>query len=188
FRAAYRDVGESTLIVDGDAIEAMTSLPRDVYSHLNSFATIEIPFEATIAFGPIATAFPIEPADYPSGRPIKLAYLDEAGLHVVRASDAEKGPFEELGSGPLRRGEPLRIELGPLAGAPGCRLVFEDWSAQASMAPSPTAGWGVSQSSVQFFSRYVLMTLADTGPGRGFDSVGHAAGVYRNRVRVTQLP
>ena len=36
-------------------------------------------------------------------------------------------------------------------------------------------------------NRLVLLTLADTGPGRGFDSVGHAAGSYRNRLRVEPI-
>ena len=53
---------------------------------------------------------------------------------------------------------------------------------------SGTAGWGLPQSSVQFFARgheaYVILTLADTGPGRGWDSVGHAAGTYRNRIKI----
>lgn len=57
-----------------------------------------------------------------------------------------------------------------------------DWASQVSTEPSPSAGWGVSQGSIQFFSEagqgLVLLTLADTGPGRGFDSVGHAAGIY----------
>jgi hypothetical protein len=30
----------------------------------------------------------------------------------------------------------------------------------------------------------IWLTLAGTSVGRGFDSVGHAAGTYRNRVRI----
>lgn len=73
----------------------------------------------------------------------------------------------------------------------GCRLVFEDWAAQVSTAPSPTAGWGVPQNSIQFFSSrsgsLVALTLAETGPGRGWASVGHAEGTYRNRIHVEPL-
>jgi hypothetical protein len=32
---------------------------------------------------------------------------------------------------------------------------------------------------------FIHATLASTGVGRGFDSVRHAPGLYRNRVRVT---
>ena len=33
-----------------------------------------------------------------------------------------------------------------------------------------------------------LVELAGTGIGRGYDSVAHAAGNYRNRMRVEMLP
>lgn len=189
YAAAFDDDGHSTLVVrehaGGVELDAMTTLDVPIYSHLNSFTTIEVPLDATIAFGPIAERFPIEPADYPSGRPIRLAYLAGDQLHVARARDAEKGPFEELGRGSLRRGEPLVIELR--TADHDCRLTFDDWSAQVSDEPSPTAGWGVPQNSIQFFSNIVVIALAETGPGRGFDAVGHAAGTYRNRVRVEVL-
>jgi hypothetical protein len=168
-------------------VDATSTLPEPVYSHLNSFTAIQIPFDATVSFGPTGVVrFPIEPADYPSGRPIKLAYLDaELAFHVARADDAEKGPFHELATGSLARGDALTLEIRPRDDSDiGCRLTFSDWAAQVSTDPSPTAGWGVPQGSIQFFSRFVLLTLADTGPGRGFDSVGHAAGTYRNRIRI----
>jgi hypothetical protein len=197
FRAAYADDGESTLVVHEDAtgvdIAAVSALAAPVYAHLSSFTTIYLSFEATLSFGPTgATRFPIEPADYPSGRPAKLAYLDDdLDFHVIRARDAEKGPFSELAAGRLGRGEPLILELRPRDDSAGCRLVVTDWSSQVSTERSPSAGWGVSQGSIQFASRlgvgFVVLTLADTGPGRGFDSVGHAAGTYRNQLRVEPL-
>lgn len=178
---------------DGIDIDAISELPAPVYSHLNSFTSIEVPFEASVSFGPTgATRFLIEPADYPSGRPTKLAYLDaQLGFHVVRSNDAEKGPFTELAGGHLGRGDALTLELRPRDDSDaGCRITFQDWSAQVSTEASPTAGWGVPQGSIEFFSNgtgLVLLTLADTGPGRGFDSVGHAGGTYRNRVRVEPI-
>lgn len=202
FRAAYIDDGESTLVAVREKkgrsldIDAMSKLETPVYSHINSWTTIHVPFDATISFGPTGqTRFPIEPADYPTGRPVQLAYLGaDLTLHVVRARDAEKGPFTELAKGPLKRDESLSIELRPndaMDTDKGCRLVFEDWTSQLSTEPSPTAGWGLPQNSIQFFSRdgesLVLLTLAETGPGRGFDSVGHAAGTYRNRLRVERI-
>jgi hypothetical protein len=195
-QAAFVDDGQSTLATLRDAdglgvdIEAISKLPDPVYSHLNTFTSIEVPFDATVSFGPTgALRFPIEPADYPSGRPIKLAYVDaQLGFHVVRARDAEKGPFAELAGGRLGRGETLTLEVRPRDDSDaGCRIIFQDWSSQVSTEPSPTAGWGIPQGSIQFFSGLVLLTLADTGPGRGFDSVGHAAGTYRNRVRIEPI-
>jgi hypothetical protein len=195
-RAAFVDDGRSTLVVDhtatGVEVEAVSELAAPVFSHLNSFTTIDVPYEAMLAFSPVGDRqFPIEPADYPSGRPVQLAYVDAAQMfRVVRARDAEKGPYRELAAGALSRGAPLALEIRA-ADKDGCRLVFDDWSSQVSTEPSPTAGWGVTQGSIQFFSRdgqgIVLVTLADTGPGRGFDTVGHAAGVYRNRMHIVPL-
>jgi hypothetical protein len=176
-------------------VEALSKLEAPIYSHLNAWTTLRVDFDATLSFGPTGeTRFALEPHDYPSGRPLHLAYLDASGtFHVVRASDGEKGPFSELGRGRLDRGEPLALVLRRRdATDDGCQLVFEDWSAQVSTDPSPTAGWGVTQGTIQFFASgregIVQLTLAETGPGRGFDSVGHAAGTYRNRIRIAALP
>jgi len=202
-RASYTDDGESTLVVTKDKsgavdIEALTRLPVPVYAHLDTWTTIHLSFDATVSFGPTGpTRFSFEPADYPTGRPMQLAYLGEdLAFHVVRAHDAEKGPFAELAAGHLTRDEGLTIEIRPRGDkAPdrdrGCRLVFKDWSAQLSTEPSPTAGWGLPQNSIQFFARdsdsVIVLALAETGPGRGYDSVGHAAGTYRNRLRVEAI-
>jgi len=196
FSARYSDDGETSLVATRDAkgidIEAVSTLPRPVYSHLNTFTTIHVPFEATIVFGPTAPReFPIEPMDYPTGRPAQLAYLGaDMAFHVVRAEDAEKGPYTEIAKGHLGRDEPLTIELRRKDGTSGsCRLTFADWAAQVSTEPSPTAGWGLPQNSIQFFTRggseaVIVLTLAETGPGRGWQSVGHAEGTYRNRIRI----
>lgn len=71
-------------------------------------------------------------------------------------------------------------------------LRFEDFASQASVAPSPTAGWGVAQNAIEFVQvaerpgapASFWITLAGTSVGRGFQSVGHAPGVYRNRLTV----
>lgn len=196
FRAHYTDDGESTLIATKDAkgldIEATSKLPHPVWSHLNSFALIHIPFDATISFSAIGPErFPVEPFDYPSGRPAKLAYLGaDSTLHVVIAQDAEKGPYRELAKGHLGRDEPLTITIRHQSGDKDgeCRLTFKDWAAEVSTELSPTAGWRVPQNSIQFFAHQheaaVFLTLAETGPGRGWHSVAHQAGTYKNRVRV----
>lgn len=199
FRAAYTDDGESTLVATRDRsggldVEGISRLPHAVYAHLDTWTAIHFHFDASVSFGPTAPArFPIEPADSPAGRPAQLAYLaEDLTFHVVRARDAEKGPYTELASGRLGRDEPLVVEIRPRDEKDkGCRLVFRDWSAQLSTDPSPTAGWGVPQGSIQFFSQngesFIGLTLADTGPGRGWASVGHAEGTYRNRLRVEPI-
>ncbi len=72
-----------------------------------------------------------------------------------------------------------------------CALTFRDFASQLSTALSPTAGWGVSQNAIEFAldrpggtNATLWLTLAGTSVGRGWDSVGHAAGCYRNRITI----
>jgi hypothetical protein len=112
-------------------------------------------------------------------------------FRVVEAASGEKGPFRELAAGPLARGAPLVVTL--LDGdRPVCELELMDWAAQASVELSPTAGWGLPANAVEFErlgdspgeAVALWVTLAGTSVGRGWDSVGHRAGVYRNWINV----
>lgn len=201
FRAAYMDDGESTLVAVKDKnglgleVDALSKLASPVYSRVGAWTTIHVPFEATLSFGPTAPArFPIEVAGSSPEGSAQLAYLGaDLAFRVVRSHQAGKGPFSEVAKGRLGRDEPLILELRPRDDArdKGCRLVFKDWSSQLSTEPSPTVGWGLPQSSIQFFSRdgegLVVLSLADTGPGSAEGSVGHAEGTYRNRLRVEPI-
>jgi hypothetical protein len=197
--------GESSLGVtapDTDAlvatIEAVTRVDEPVYTHLNTFAELGIYGHRALAlsFSPCPDVrVEVTPSDYPVGRPARCAYLDEHGtFHVVEATSGEKGPFKSLATGKLARGEPLTITLYD-AGEPLCRITLDDFAAQASTDRSPTAGWGLPVNAIEF-SRYgdatsspigISITLAGTSVGRGWDTVGHAAGTYRNRMRVESL-
>lgn len=194
--AKYSDDGHSTLLVtqadDGFVVDAQSDVPTDIYSHLNSFTSLQFAGTgAQLAFSATGdTWFDIVPADYPTGRPARMATLYADGrLRVVEASDGEKGPFHTLAEGMTSNTGPLILRLRLASGAE-CSFEFADWAAQASTALSPSAGWGMPQNSIQFFAgathSLILFTLADTGPGRGWESVGHAHGGYRNRVRVRQ--
>jgi hypothetical protein len=208
FAIAYDDFigGQTALRVQPDtdgrgtttAIESVSRLDADVYSHLNRYCELGVygHQSLSVSFSPCPDArIEVTYSEYPVGRPQRCAYLDAGGtFHVVEASSGEKGPFKPLASGSLARGEPLAITLYD-AGAPLCRITLEDWSAQVSTAPSPTAGWGLPVNAIEF-SRYgeapsspaaITTTLAGTSVGRGWDSVGHAAGTYRNRVRVERM-
>jgi hypothetical protein len=117
-----------------------------------------------------------------------MAYLDAEGrFHVVEAKSGEKGPFRELAAGALKRSEPLAITLHD-GGDPVCRVVLGDWARQAGTALSPTAGWRLPVNAIEFRltegAAEIYITLAATSVGRGWDSVGHTAGVYRNRMRI----
>lgn len=184
-------------------IEAHTRLEEPVYSHLNSFAGVSITGHRRL--GLRFSACPAEVvevthSEYPFGAPARLAYRDAYGtFRVVQASSAEKGPFTTLAQGPLARGEPLRVQLVELA-EPSPRelvtIVFHDWSLQLSTELSPTAGWGLPQNALEFgliasepsSDAYLDLTLAGTSVGRGWDSVGHLAGTYVNRVELRAPP
>jgi len=181
------------------AIEARTWLEGPVYSHLNSYASLSVSGHRLLGlrFSPCPLrVIEVVHADYPFGAPARLAYLDARGtFRVVQASNAEKGPFTTLAEGPLSRGEALGISLVELAEAAPRELstiVFRDWSLQVSTELSPTAGWGLPQNAIQFGLRSsaatsgaeIDLSLAGTSVGRGWDSVGHVAGLYLNRMEI----
>ncbi|MDF2696260.1 MAG: hypothetical protein K0S65_4643, partial [Labilithrix sp.] len=196
FRAHYTDDGETSLVATKDAkgldIEALSKLSHPVFSHLNAFTMIHVPFETSLSFSATGPErFSVEQADDPPGRPQQLAYLGaDIAFHVIRTTESNRaGPYTELAKGHLGRDEPLAIEIRHKDGSSGsCRLTFKDWASQVSTEPSPSAGWGVPQNSIQFVAHgkeaMIVLTLAETGPGRGWLSVGHAEGTYKNRIRV----
>jgi hypothetical protein len=179
-------------------IEADTPVTQPTYSHLNTFCELSVAGhkKLSISFSPCPDEkFEVTYYDYPFGRPATFACLGDDGIfRILRATSSEKGPFTTLGSGPLARGEPLTMTLFD-TGVAFMRITLEDWSAQLSTQPSPTAGWKVPVNAIEFSlvtdrpsspaGSYI--TLAATSVGRGFDSVGHAPGIYRNRMHVEQL-
>ena len=195
----YEDDGRSTLAVDADeqraTIDAQSELPHPVFSHLNSFCELQVAGhrKLSVSFSPCPDArIEVLPSDYPVGRPARCAYLGADGVfRVVEARSGEKGPFRELASGPLARGDRLTITLHDEDRA-FCTITLQDFAAQASTDLSPTAGWGLPMNAIEFSLSderatspgSIFVTLAGTSVGRGWDSVGHAAGEYRNRMAI----
>ncbi len=179
-------------------VEAFTPLASPIYSHLNTFCELSIAGHKrlSLTFSPCPTAkIEVTYYDYPFGRPATFACLGADGVfRILRATNSEKGPFTEIASGPLKRGDPLGITLFD-EDRPRIRLTFQDWSSQLGTQPSPTAGWNVPVNAIEFSLMSdnprspagIYMTLAATSVGRGFDSVGHSAGTYRNRIHVERL-
>ncbi len=199
----YKDNGRSRLAVtageDGDPvqIDSTTELARPVFAHLNSYCELVISGgdKLGVAFSPCPDVIDLRYSSYPVGSPTRLACLDADGtFQVAEAASAEKGPFRQLAHGPLAAGEPLVITIYS-AGKPVFAVTLADWTAQASTALSPTAGWGLPQNAIQFSlmsrddtgSGSICISLAGTSIGRGWDSVGHTAGTYRNRLTVLPL-
>jgi hypothetical protein len=180
-------------------LSAYTSIKTATYSHLNSFCYLEIGGHKSLAlsFSPCSAAIvEVLPTDYPFGRPARFAYLNTADrFHVCEATSGEKGPFHILTSGPLKRDEPLTIGIHDNQRRIAS-ITLDDWSAQASTALSPSAGWGVPVNAIEFqrlgdspTDRVgVWITLAATSVGRGFETVGHRPGTYRNKITVQLEP
>jgi hypothetical protein len=174
-------------------LTAYVPIAKDTFSHLNSFCIVEIRGhkKLSLAFSPCrARKFEVLPADYPIGGPARFAYVDKSEqFHVVEASSGEKGPFRTLATGPLRRDDALSILLFDSSQLIAT-VALSDWSKQASTDLSPTAGWGVPMNAIEFQRLgdnpespvSIWITLAATSVGRGWDTVGHRAGTYRNRM------
>jgi hypothetical protein len=197
WKLSYKDEDRSVLDLgahDGVLdLDARSRLPAAVFSHLNQFAEVTLRghSKVTVAFSPI----PGKRIELPSPtEPARFAYLDDAGrFHVVQASKQRVGPFTEIASGPLKRGEPLIVTLED-ADAEVFRIVLDDWAAQASTQLSPTAGWGVPVNSIELVRVAeaqnapiaITWSLASTSIGRGSQSVGLAPGVYRDRITISR--
>lgn len=178
-------------------VEVLASTPVEAatYTHLNTYAraTVTTLRKPTIRFSPCPEArIEVKQADYPTGAPARFACLDANGsFQVLEAATGEKGPYTVLARGPLARGEPLTVWIGE-ADRDVAFLRLDDWSAQASTGLSPTAGWGIPQNAIEFqwygSAIELWVALASTSVGRGWDTVGHAPGVYRNRSTIALVP
>ena len=199
----YKDDGESFLemIPSEDRrsveIQSYCHLPQEVYSHLNSYTQLVVHGQKklSIAFSPcIENRIEITAYDYPFGRPAKMSFLSEDGVfHIVQATNAEKGPFRTLAQGPLNKEDPIAFTIYE-DDKPICHVQLNDWAKQASTQLSPTAGWGLPENTISFNLieenppvAFIHIALADTSVGRGFDSVGHDPGVYRNHMIIENL-
>jgi hypothetical protein len=200
--AVYADPLEQTLVAraaeNGLELEAFTQLGEPIYSHLNTFCELNVRGHRRLGlrFSPCPEAeIEVLPADYPTGRPARAAVLEADGtFRVVQARTGEKGPFTTLASGRLASGDPLTITLCD-EGQPVAEVTLHDFAAQAARQLSPTAGWGLPVNAIEFARLgdtpespvAIWVTLSGTSVGRGWDSVGHAAGIYRNRVTVRAI-
>jgi hypothetical protein len=195
----YGDVARLEVAADEEGetvdITSYTRLTAPVYSHLNSWCELFLtgPGVISLAFSPCDVA-PVEvlQSDYPVGRPARLAYLDsEQIFHVVEAKSGEKGPFRSLAKGRLPRGEPLTITVF-VDGVSCCGMTLKNWSSQISTQISPTAGWGLPVNAIEFHrisvdEVMISLTLAGTSVGRGWDSVGHSAGTYCEKLTLRTI-
>jgi hypothetical protein len=199
--ARYGGVAQASLVVRWDenklpvSIEALTGLEKPVYSHLNTYCMLIVNGlkDPRIRFSPLpGDPISVMPSDYPTGRPARFACVDaNNSFRVVEATSAEKGPFKNLGSAPISRSDSLSLTFYD-GDAAKITVTLDDFFAQLGTALSPTGGWGASVNAIEFdrddpqngSTVSVIFTLAGTSIGRGWDTVGHTAGTYRNRMRI----
>lgn len=174
-------------------IESKAFLPKPIYSHLNSTChlSIESTDELYLAFSPCSNALiRVKAFDYPAGRPARLAYFSGSHFKVVEATSGEKGPFQDLASGSLKRGDAVILSL-IVKNRVAFELELTDWSAEASTELSPTAGWRLPMNAIEFSrgpgGANIWISLAATSVERGWDSVAHSAGFYRGRMKLKVL-
>jgi hypothetical protein len=192
---AYKDEDASVLDVtarDGSVqLDARSRIARPIYSHASTFAELTVMGhkKLTVSFSPA----PGKRVDVPqAGTPARFAFLDENGLfHLMQAAVQKRAPFTQLAAGKLARKDPLVVTLYD-SDKPIFAVTLDDWAQQTSTALSPAAGDGLPVNVIELErggepdGAPVLITfsLAATTIGRGTAAVGHAAGVYRDRITV----
>lgn len=149
---------------EGVTIRVVTALLEEVAVHLAGDVVVSIPGEATV------DAFPLFSGDF-------VAFREGAGLHVLRPSSAEKGPFTP---------RHVLMDHDPLVRASGWTICVSGWAAQASRVESPTAGWGVSQGAIEYYDGVFIWSLAATSIGRGWHTVRRAPGIYGFEITITR--
>lgn len=161
FSASTDDIdAEGFAWVDGGRVHlrCATTVKRDLAAHLASAARVQLPPGPVVVDGIPWSEGPVEFFAFRRGR-----------LEFLRASAAEKGPFI-----PIRAWDPR----DPVLECGGWKVQVAGWADQASLEESPTAGWGVSQGTIERAGSEFHWSLASTSVGRGWHAVRTAAGTY----------
>ena len=130
------------------AIDASSRIEQPIFSHLNTYAEIAVSghTKLTVSFSPVPDKR-VELAAPAAAE--RFAYVDANDtFHIMQAATRQRGPFTEIASGHLKKGDALVVTLydGDKA---AFAISLADWSAQASTALSPTAGAGVPVNAIE---------------------------------------
>lgn len=174
-------------------IHAESVLVADRYAHLSTYSEVTLALsDPHVSFAPCeGLRFPVTERDDRWGAPARIAVVDsDRSFRVVQAASAEKGPYDTLCTGELPPDEPLEVVFYE-GREPVLAVRWEDYASQLSTEPSPAAGWGMPQNAVVFWRDgarvTMVLSLASTGVGIGWASVGLAKGTYVNRMELTHL-
>jgi hypothetical protein len=165
-------------------VRSVTLLRREVCVHLAH--ALVLGFPARDDFGAVRVdGYPFRTGSRPRlGDPLGLAPPDavefvayrSARLELLRANHDEKGPFTTLAT---------LADHDPVLSGSGFRIEIKGFAGQSARAPSPTAGFGVSQAALDASYDQVRVELAATAIGRGFNTVRIAPGTYELTVVVS---
>lgn len=156
--------------VDGARVRIVsaTTLHEEVAAHLSAAVRVVAPGEARLEGHPWRSGH--------EGPRSEFMAFREGSLEFLRAAHYEKGPFETVTS--FRPRDP-QLDAGVWS------IHVNGWLSQASKAESPTAGWGVSQGTIERAGEAYRWSLAQTSIGRGWQSVRIAPGTYLFEIEVT---
>lgn len=171
-------------------IDAITEVPRALTVRRTVLGAVQVP-DAKGAKLRVDLGGPLEltPAAGRPGTtlaPAELLVTDGRVVRALRSRRRDAGPYETIDVGSFDAW--MTIE--------GLRdrflLVMPDWTTQASVAPSRTAGHGLPENALVYWSDAgalnVAMDVAGTRVGPGRLSAELPPGIYRHRLRLMALP
>lgn len=172
------------------SIDALTTVSRPLTVRRTTLGWLQFPHAAAarLHFG-LGAGLDVTPSEGRHGSstsPAELLVTDDGEVvRALRARRRDEGPFETVEVGPFE--DWLCVE--------GLQdrfvVVAPDWQAQASLAPSRTAGHGLPENALAYWREdeglNVVFDVAGTRVGPGRLSTGLPAGVYRNRMVLAAL-
>jgi hypothetical protein len=172
------------------SIDALTTVTRPLTVRRSTLGWLQLPRAATgrlhVGLGSGLDVVPVEGRPGASTAPAELLVTDDGEVvRALRARRRDEGPFETVEVGPFD--DWLAVE--------GLRdrflVLAPDWQAQASLAPSRTAGHGLPENALMCWREggalNVVFDVAGTRVGPGRLSTGLPAGLYRNRMVLLAL-
>jgi hypothetical protein len=170
-------------------IDAITEVPRALTVRRTVLGAVQVPdakgAKLRVDLGGSLQLTPPVGRPGTTHLPAELLVTDGEVVRALRSRRRDTGPYEPVDVG--RFDGWMSIE--------GLRdrflLVMPDWTRQASTAPSRTAGHGLPENALVYWSEAgalnVAMDVAGTRVGPGRLSAELPAGIYRHRLRLLAL-
>lgn len=170
-------------------IDAITQVPRPLTVRRTSLGALQVPSakgaKLRVDLGGALELVPPQGRPGTTPVPAELLVTDGRVVRALRSRRRDAGPYDT-------------VDVGTFDGwftIEGLRdrflVVTPDWTAQASTAPSRTAGHGLPENALSYWMEdgalNVVTDVAGTRVGPGRLSAELPAGVYRHRLRLMAL-